>query len=165
MEFLASLENSPLATWLNQSTSIWSYPLVLTLHTAGLAILVGANAAFALRALGFARGVDLRDFSKLFSLMWFGFAVNTASGILLFVKDATTRGTMNIFFFKLGLIVVAVVVMVLLKRTVYRDAASPQTTPAARVLAAASIGLWVVAIFAGRLMAYPGLEFMGFRIS
>lgn len=166
MELLARLEASSLATWLNQSASIWAYPLVLTLHTVGLAILVGANAAFALRTLGFASGVDLSGFSRLFTWMWVGFAVNTASGVLLFVKDATTRGTMQVFVFKLGLIVVAVAAMVLLKRTIYRDGTDrPRVTAGAKALACVSMALWVMAIFAGRFMAYPGLEVFGFRIS
>ena len=165
MEFLTSLESSPLAAWLNESTSIWAYPFVLTMHTLGLAVLVGANAAFALRALGFAQGVDLQALSRLFTWMWIGFAVNTASGILLFVKDATTRGTMNVFVFKLGLIVVAVIVMVMLKRSVYRQPAAPVASRGARALAIASMFLWVVAIFAGRLMAYPGMQIFGVKIS
>ena len=43
MEYLAALEGSAFSTWLRESTSIWAYPTVLTLHTVGLAVLVGAN--------------------------------------------------------------------------------------------------------------------------
>ena len=38
------LENSAIGVWTRESPSIWAYPTVLTLHTIGLGMLVGANA-------------------------------------------------------------------------------------------------------------------------
>jgi hypothetical protein len=166
MDMLLWLETSRFSVWLNESTSIWAYPFVLTLHTLGLAMLVGANAAFGLRALGLGRGVDLASFSRLFPIMWAGFVINFVSGVMLFAKDATTKGTMNVFVFKLGLVVLAVGAMIALRRTVYRNGTgAPRSTPGAKVLAAASMFLWVIAIFAGRFMAYAGMEIFGIRIS
>ena len=40
-DLLASIEGSALAVWTRESTSIWAYPTILTLHTFGLAIVVG----------------------------------------------------------------------------------------------------------------------------
>ena len=43
--------------------------------------------------------------------------------------------------------------------------AAPVASRGARALAIASMFLWVVAIFAGRLMAYPGMQIFGVKIS
>ena len=42
MGFFRSLQDSALTDWFLGSESIWTYPTVLTLHTIGMAILVGA---------------------------------------------------------------------------------------------------------------------------
>jgi len=54
-ELFATIEGSNVSTWLRESNTIWAYPLVLTLHTVGLALLVGANTTLDLRLLGFGR--------------------------------------------------------------------------------------------------------------
>lgn len=155
MDLLASLEGSTIATWLREANTIWAYPLVLTLHTVGLAVLVGANAALDLRVLGFAEAIPLRELAGTFRVMWIGFWINAVSGILLFAADATTKGATTLFAAKLVMIVVAVVLMFRLKRAVYgRGAAEGGVTGGAKALAAASLVLWVAAITAGRYMAY-----------
>ena len=52
MNLLASLEATGFASWLRESGSIWGYPTVLTLHTLGLGVLVGASTVIDLRLLG-----------------------------------------------------------------------------------------------------------------
>ena len=74
--FLTALENSGLSTWLRESNSIWAYPTVLTLHTIGLALLVGANAALDLRVLGVGKAIAVSDQRPLFRGMWIGVWVN-----------------------------------------------------------------------------------------
>jgi hypothetical protein len=155
MEWLATLENSGLATWLRESNTIWAYPLVLTLHTVGLALLVGANWMLDLRVLGFMRQMAFADLKWTFRVMWIGFWVNAASGALLFAADATTKGSTRLFVGKLALVVLGVVVILLTKRALYPSGVAT-TVPGgtARALAIASIAIWVAAIAAGRFMAY-----------
>jgi hypothetical protein len=74
---------------------------------------------------------------------------------MLFAADATTKGATTLFMSKLGLVAAGVILIILTKRTVYgRAEAGPSTGPAAKALAAASLVVWIVAIAAGRLMAY-----------
>jgi hypothetical protein len=154
MQLLTSLEGSEFATWLRESPSVWAYPTVLTLHTLGLGILVGANWALDLRVLGFARAIPMASLVSSFRAMWIGFWINTLSGVLLFAADATTKGTTTVFVWKLGIIAAGVVALVLLKQRVY-GSADPETIGfSAKLLAGASLVLWVAAIGAGRLMAY-----------
>jgi hypothetical protein len=155
MDMLAALEASTFSIWLKESASIWAYPTVLTLHTVGLALLVGANWALDLRLLGFADAIPLAMLAQSFRVMWLGFWVNAVSGAMLFAADATTKGATTLFVSKLGLVTVGVVLIILTKRAVYQGATeAPSTGRGAKALAAASLVVWVVAIAAGRLMAY-----------
>ena len=155
MELFAALENSGFGTWLRESPSIWAYPAILTLHTLGLGVLVGGNAVLDLRLLGWGKAIPLEPLERLFPIMWAGFWVNAISGVALFVGDATTKGTTWVFMTKLVIIVVAVVMLVALRRTVYGRGAAPAVeTPAGRTLAVMSLVLWFLAIVTGRYMAY-----------
>jgi hypothetical protein len=154
METLTALENSGFATWLRESGSIWAYPLVLTLHTVGLALLVGGNFALDMRVLGAGQGIEVSALDRLFPVMWWGFAINAISGVLLFCADATTKGTTTLFMFKLACIAAAVVVMVLMRRSIFGRGAGASVTAGAKGLALVSLLLWTAAITAGRFMAY-----------
>jgi hypothetical protein len=155
MQVLASLEGSGFGTWLRESGSIWAYPAVLTLHTLGLGVLVGASSVLDLRLLGFAPRIPLEPLRRLFPIMWAGFWLNAITGVALFVADATTKGTTIVFMAKLGIIALAVVLIYRIKGGVYgRDATAPQTTLTVRAMAAASLVLWAAAIATGRYMAY-----------
>ena len=155
METLASLEASAFSTWLRESSSIWAYPAVLTLHTIGLAVLVGANWALDLRLLGVGEAIPLSALYKSFRVMWIGFWINTVSGVALFAADATTKGSTMLFLGKLGLVAIGVVVIVITRRVVYgRGVEVASVTPTARALAVSSMVVWVAAIAAGRMMAY-----------
>ena len=91
-DLLASLEASAFSTWLRESPSVWAYPTILTLHTVGLGVLVGANWMVDLRVLGVGRAIPLGVLSRAFPIMWAGFWVNAITGVLLFVADPT-KGT------------------------------------------------------------------------
>jgi hypothetical protein len=156
-DFLAAVENLPISTWLRESNSVWAYPTMLTLHTIGLALLVGASAALDLRVLGWGQRLAVADLRPLFRWMWLGFWVNALSGLVLLAADATTKAAAPMFLIKLGLVAIGVAVMAAQKREVFAPAAA--VTTGARSLALASLAVWFTAIFAGRLMAYPGLFF------
>jgi hypothetical protein len=51
MSVFQRLQNSAFTDWFLGSSSIWAYPTVLTLHTVGMAILVGASFVINLRVL------------------------------------------------------------------------------------------------------------------
>jgi hypothetical protein len=157
--FFNWLEATSIATWTRTSPSLWAYPTILTLHTVGLGIVVGASAVLDLRLLGYGRRIALPSLQPLFRILWWGFALNAASGILLFMSEATTKGKQPVFFIKLTLIALALVATVQTKRVITPVASASPVTPiepgprGAR-LAIASLALWAGAITAGRLMAY-----------
>ena len=155
MELLQALERSAFSAWVRESPSIWAYPAILTLHTVGLGVLVGANWMVDLRVLGFARAIPGSVLSRAFPMMWAGFWLNAVTGALLFAGDPTTKGTTAVFMGKLVLVAVGVVLMIALKRRLRgRDIDAGTAIPGVKALAATSLVLWIAAIAAGRWMAY-----------
>lgn len=156
IDVLAWLEGTRLATWTRESPSLWAYPTVLTLHTVGLAIVVGVSAAIDLRLLGVARRVPLATLVPAFRLIGAGFLVNALTGLLLLIADATTKARQPVLYVKLGLIAVALWCTFWLRREMRGDRpqASAPASPLRSVVAVVSLVLWAGAIAAGRLMAY-----------
>jgi hypothetical protein len=152
--FLAWLSGSPVGEWVSGST--WAYPGLLFVHTLGLGILVGLNAAVGLRLLGFAPNVPVAEMEPLFQYMWFGFWVNAVSGSVLFIADAPKKAANPSFIVKLVLIALAVWVMRALKRHAFPQSgiSNGAVSRGVKLLAAVSLVLWGGAITAGRLMAY-----------
>lgn len=157
MDFARWLEGSAVAVWTRESPSIWAYPTVLTLHTVGLGVLVGANAVIDFRLLGFAPRLPIPSLAPLYRFMWAGFAINAVTGVMLFASNATTKGKQPVFYIKLTLIALALVITAVIRRTMERGPARPDPDLGpgpGRRLAALSLLLWAGAVTAGRLMAY-----------
>jgi hypothetical protein len=151
------LQGTAIAVWTRESPSIWAYPTVLMLHTVGLGVLVGANAVIDFRLLGLAPRLPIASVAPLYRFMWAGFAVNATTGAMLFASDATTKVGQPVFYVKLTLIVMALLVTAMIRRAVERGRASADAGASlqpGRRLAAVSLLLWAGAIAAGRLMAY-----------
>ena len=154
---LASLDQSAFSQWLLGSNSIWAYPTVLTLHTFGMMVLVGAALMVDLRLLGFARAIPLSSMGRLFGVMWGAFWLNLVTGTMLFIADATKRATQPLFLVKLALVALGIVTIVLIKRSMFDGRQEPLViTGSAKRLAIASLLLWCAAVTAGRLLAYVG---------
>jgi hypothetical protein len=148
--FFTWLETSTLSLWLVESPSLFAFPGILAVHTVGLGLLAGLSAAFDLRLLGVARGVPPAAFVRLRPVMLFGFWLNLVSGILLVLAYPTKALTNPVFYLKLGLIAVAVVVL----RAQLRAARDGLVGSRTRRLAVVSLVVWAGAITAGRLLAY-----------
>ncbi len=154
-EYFDWIEHTGLSLWIRED-SIWAFPNILILHTVGLAFLVGANVAVNARMLGVARGVPLTAMLPFFQVMWLGFWVNAASGVLLLVAYPTKALTNPLFYVKLALIAVALVHArwvraQILSRPTFGGPRTPNTV---RMLAAAALLCWFAAVTTGRLLAY-----------
>ena len=155
MGVLVWLESLPLSVWVHESPSVWAQPTVLTLHTMGMAVLVGASWVLDLRLLGISRNMPLSAFRWVFRAVAVGLIVNVVTGVLLFAQRATTLGTAIPFLIKIGLVIASVATLVPLRSLVLRsDADQREVSGSARLLAIASILAWSGAITAGRLLAY-----------
>jgi hypothetical protein len=154
MSFLGWLADS--APGIAVRETLWMYPVMLTLHAVGMAIVVGLLLMVNLRVLGFAKAIPLASMKGVNSVVVSGFAVNFLSGAMLFVGDAPRYATSAPFLIKMLCIVIGGVLAWVLARML---AATPPdrsgaTSGHARALAALSTVVWLVAITAGRLTAY-----------
>ena len=84
--FLHALQNSAFSAWVVGSDTIWAYPMILTMHTVGLGIVVGAAVIIDLRLLGVGPGIPLEEVNRVFPIFWMGFFINLVSGVMLFVS-------------------------------------------------------------------------------
>lgn len=156
-QFLQRLQDSDLGTWVVGADTIWAFPMIITMHTVGLAMIVGPNAVLDLRLLGAARGMPVASLRNIFRFMWVGLAINASTGVALFIAEAADKGFQRIFYIKLTFIALAVIVAVRTKRVVFGDdpaAASDFVPDRAKVLAVLSLILWMGAITVGKLMEY-----------
>lgn len=156
----AWIEGTPLSTWLRDSPSLWAFPFVLILHTVGLAFFVGANVAWDVRVLGFSLGIPLDALRRYFLVMWAGFWINAVSGVLLLIAYPTKALTNPLFYIKLGLIGLGLVLALRMRRDVQGIGPERDAPPLARALAASSLASWIAVIFAGRLLAYTCTRLM-----
>lgn len=151
---LLPIQNSHFAYWLSQDV----YPAVLTIHSIGLALLVGLLVIIDLRVLGIGRELPIASLRGFMRVVWIGFVANLASGILLFCISPEKFFYSNVFRFKILFIVMGLVLGALLNSSLLRIGdgytASANPTARQRTLAFLSLACWVAAIFLGRWLAY-----------
>src|SRR4051812_29780146 len=153
-----SIENTGFAIWVRESGSIWSYPMIITMHAYGMAMVAGISAVIDLRLLGFGAGVPVPSLKRLFPLIKFGFLLSLVSGIALTIGDAGTMLISVDFYLKMGFIALALGTGALIERRVFgRPELGADVLPTnARALAMWSLIFWLGALTTGRLTAYLG---------
>ena len=154
---LERLENTELAIWVGES--MHGYPLMLSLHVLGLAMVVGVFAVLGLRLLGLFKALPLSSFISPVRIAWLGLIVNGLSGMALFTSQVTLLVTNTAFLIKLagvacGGIAGGVVHWRLKKRASLAEGGEVHLDVQFRLLGLVSLASWTVAIFAGRLIAY-----------
>lgn len=148
MDFLLWYEEGPIGVFIRES--LWGYPITLSCHAVGMATVMGVVVALNMRVLGFAKGLSIPAFDKLFIIGWIGFIVNLVSGLILFAGTATSYFFQGTFQLKIGAIVLGGILMKLVMNAVRAN--KPQVTQ--KSLALACIACWTVGLVTGRLMAY-----------
>jgi len=156
MMFFTWLQETPFAHWVASDPSLLAYPTILTLHTVGMAIVVGTCVVMDLRLLGIAGDVPLEALVAAPRLVWTGFLVNAATGLALFTTDAEHKAMQTVFFIKLSLIFLALAVYVRIRKLVFTSAlpSAASISLEVKALAVLSLVFWTGATVAGRLMAY-----------
>lgn len=152
----ATLETTALANWVG--VSLYGYPIMLSLHVVGLAIVVGIFSMRDLTLLGMFSGVRPSAFLGISKLAWVGFIINALSGFALFASQATVFVTSVPFLIKIACIVagmiMAGVIQARLRRESNLDEGEASISSATKAVACISLMFWVAAIIAGRLIAY-----------
>jgi len=157
--FFIWIEQLPPSVWIRESISIFAFPGILVLHTIGMAFLVGSTSALSLRALGVAPGVPAESLLRFSPVAWFGFVLNSVSGLLLLMAYPAKALTNPVFYLKLAAIGAAIGVVVRLGKRIAASGGAP-LSGRDRLLAGTTLALWALAVTAGRLLAYTHSRLM-----
>lgn len=160
--FLTWLESTAFSVWIRESPSVFAFPAILSCHTIGMGLVAGINGAIALRILGVAPQVPLEEMKRFLPIMWFGFWLNAVSGVVLLIGYPTKAVTNPVFYLKLGLILIAVILVKRIAGRIFRGPApgTVATSGSVKRLAVGSLVCWAGAITAGRLLAYTYTRLM-----
>lgn len=147
----AAIEASALGSFVRETA--WAYPAANLAHLLGMILLVGAIGLLDLRIAGAFRTLPLMPLSRiLLPLSGAGLILMFASGPLLFAADAVALSRSTIFGWKLALIAIALFNAAAFRLSWQGDAGEPPAM--LRIMAAASIILWLCIACLGRLIAY-----------
>jgi hypothetical protein len=153
MEFITWLEGTAISQWILES--IWASPLLLAIHAIGMGIVVGMVMIYCMRVLGLFRTIPLPAFDAYFNIAWVGFLLNAASGVLLFMSNATALASNWTFLVKIGLIAAGGISLGGIGATVNRRSVGDgPLPPAAKRVALFTLIFWLGALTSGRLIAY-----------
>jgi hypothetical protein len=151
------LESSPLAVYIRQSYVL--YPVTEIVHIIGFIFLTGSAFLFDFRLLGLSKKIPVNDLATHL-LPWArrSLFLVIPSGILLFITQATSLSTNNIFKLKLLLIIIALTNAAYFHRFTFRSVNKWNTlqppSPAARAAGIISLLVWTGVITCGRFLAY-----------
>jgi putative copper export protein len=134
--------------------SVWLYPLANLMHVVGASLLVGAIVVFDLMLLRneFARASDVSRVAL--GVAATGLAFLLLSGPVMFSAEATAFGRNPVFLAKMILILAGFSNLVLYHLAKRRPLIRSPVPPGARLHAAISAGVWILAVIAGRSIAY-----------
>jgi hypothetical protein len=138
--------------------SRWGWPIAESVHFIGLCLLVGAIFMFDLRLLGVGRRIPIGALHKLIPWGLLGYACTALSGVLFLVTEPDQYVYNPAFHFKLLFMVTAGLNASAFYLTSYRRATAPDAPSdaprSAKLIAAASLALWIGVIVAGRLLTF-----------
>jgi hypothetical protein len=140
--------------------SIWTFPVIETIHVLGLSISVGLLLVSDLRLMGviLRRRSVSEVYEQIKPWMFTGFAIMTITGIFLFWCQAVKAYNSYFFRAKVVMLILAAVNALAFERGIYRkvkewdNALVPPME--ARLAGWFSLILWVGIITCGRTMAY-----------
>lgn len=150
------MEQSAVGACVSQTPS--GFYILLAIHSVGLAAIVGVMLVVGLRLLGVARGISAQALPKLVNIGWWGFWLNAASGLTLFIGEANKMFYNTTFRWKLFLIFIGMTSAFILNKSILKPAAagdlSKLDSSSARNQAYFSIFIWLAVITTGRMIAY-----------
>jgi uncharacterized membrane protein len=138
----------------------WVWPICEVFHFVGLCLLFGVVLLVNLRLLGFVKGVAFADVHLLLPWAMLGLGINIVTGMLFFLA-APGQYTQNpAFVWKIGLMLIAGVTLLYPTMSEQAGGLTPEGRAplSGRIMAAASICLWIGVIFLGRFLPYLGSE-------
>ena len=151
-EALAALEHSGLGHLARHSA--FTFTIANVLHVLGAALLVGAIAVFDVSLIA-RRFADAARIGRIaIPVAAGGLALQLPTGLVLLAAEARALGMNPAFLAKLVLIAVGLANVALFHARFGASIAAGLVHAGARALALVSLGAWVLALAAGRMIAY-----------
>ncbi len=157
-DFISWVVTTPLSRFIQ--TELWVIPAVQTLHILCVALVFSAAAMVDFKLLGFAgKDQTLETLVQRFlPPAWIALGLLAITGALLIIAEPARSILAGPFQLKMALLLAVIILTVWFQRIVTSNASrwnTPSATiPAARVVAAVSLALWLAIIVAGRWIAY-----------
>lgn len=153
-EFAEWLQSTPLSIAI-QST-LWVTPLLQTIHITMIGIVFVAILSVALRVLGKVRtDQPLPEvWSRFAPWFWGALVVMAVTGLILAISEPVRQASALSFWLKMALLAIGIASALVFGRAVAAGAAAAVASGRARVVAIATIVLWLAIIFLGRSIAY-----------
>jgi uncharacterized membrane protein SirB2 len=158
-EFAEWLGSTPLSVAIQ--SRLWLTPLLQTIHITMVGIVFVSMLIVALRVLGTVREDEpLADVWHRFApWFWGALGVMAGTGIVLIIGEPVRQFTALSFWLKMALLAIGIASALYFGRTVSASAAaavpgSSAASGGARIVAVATIMLWVAIVFLGRWIAY-----------
>lgn len=139
----------------------WGWPAAESVHFIGLSLLVGTIFLFDLRLLGMAKRIPIGALHRLVPWGLLGYGITMASGALFLMAEPDQYIYNPAFHFKVLFMVAAGFNATAFYLTSYRRSiglsplgAASEAPRSAKIIAAASLFLWISVIIAGRLLTF-----------
>lgn len=152
------LQSLPWAAGVKESA--WQFPVIESIHSLGLAVMLWPAAILDLRLLGVS--MTRRPVSEVAAhylpWVWTGFSAMVLTGAILFASEAVKCYDSPFFRVKVALIAVAGLNALLFHKTVFDDAGKwddgGPTPWRAKLAGGCSLLLWIGVVAMGRALAY-----------
>ena len=154
------VSHTSLSVWLQHKP--WVVPTSQSIHIVSVSIVFASAVLISLRILGLS--VAGRSVGQLVRTltpwMYSALAVLLATGALQTIIEPRRQFGAWVFWVKMGLIVVVVILTTVFARGVTRDAhrwdSRVSSPPLAKLFAVVSLALWIGIIYCGRFIGYMG---------
>jgi hypothetical protein len=133
--------------------SAWLYPLANLSHVLGAALLVGAIATFDIQVLRHAKNVGIIA-RAVTPVAAFGLALQVASGTVLLAADAMPVVVNPAFQFKMAMFALGLINVAFFRWRFGGGLKAELPLEGATGFAALSLASWLLALLAGRFIAY-----------
>ena len=152
------LESTQFSAWVRNE--LWGWPMALTVHAFGTALVIGFVLIIGLRLLGLFELIPYSLLNRLFPVIWVALVLQLLSGFALWSTKPTQYVVDVAFLVKFSLVIVGTILTLSLYRTVKREAASWEAKGAVSSrgvqFVAAALVVWCVVLVASRLTAHLG---------
>ncbi len=151
------LENTALAIWVKES---WGWPLALTIHAFGSALMVGFSFIMALRLIGLFRTIPASSMQKLIPYIWVCLGLQFGSGVLLWLTKPGRYLSDGLFDIKMLFVILGFFMTMQFQKTIKAEAGGWDSTGVISKRGLQFVALtafaWGGVLVMGRLTAYLG---------